>query len=157
MADTQRTLAIVKPDAVSRGATGEILGRLEAAGLKILALKKIRIGEEQARGFYAVHSERPFFGDLVKFMTSGPVVLAVLEGDNAIERYRDLLGPTDSAQARRERSGATSVATSSATRPTAPTRRRPPASRSPTSSMRRRSWPPSKPCRPEPGGCGGGP
>ena len=99
MAETQRTLAIVKPDAVSRGATGEILGRLEAAGLKILALKKIRISEEQARGFYAVHRERPFFGDLVKFMTSGPVVLAVLEGDNAIERYRELLGPTDSAQA----------------------------------------------------------
>jgi nucleoside-diphosphate kinase len=100
MAQVQRTLSIIKPDATGRaGATGEILRRLEDAGLGILALKKIRLSEEQARGFYAVHKERPFYGDLVKFMTSGPVVVSVLEGPDAIARYRELMGPTDSTKA----------------------------------------------------------
>jgi nucleoside-diphosphate kinase len=96
---TERTLSIVKPDAVAKGATGEILNRMEAAGLQIVALKKLRLSEEQARGFYAVHKQRPFYQDLVKFMTSGPVVVIVLEGPGAIALNRDLMGPTDSTQA----------------------------------------------------------
>ena len=96
---TERTLSIVKPDAVAKGATGEILNRMEAAGLQIVALKKLRLSEEQARGFYAVHKQRPFYQDLVKFMTSGPVVVSVLEGPGAIALNRDLMGPTDSTQA----------------------------------------------------------
>jgi nucleoside-diphosphate kinase len=100
MAEIQRTLSIVKPDATARpGATGEILRRFEEAGLTLLALKKIRLTEELARGFYAVHRKRPFYGDLVKFMTSGPVVVSVLEGPDAIARNRELMGATDSAKA----------------------------------------------------------
>jgi nucleoside-diphosphate kinase len=96
----ERTLSIIKPDATARaGATGEILARFEQAGLEILALKKIRLTETLARGFYAVHKERPFYADLVKFMTSGPVVVSVLEGENAIAAHRDLLGPTNSEEA----------------------------------------------------------
>jgi nucleoside-diphosphate kinase len=95
----ERTLAIVKPDAVSRNATGEILARFERAGLRIIALKKLRLTPEQAEGFYAVHRERTFFKDLVAFMTSGPIVAAVLEGEDAIARNRELLGPTDSKRA----------------------------------------------------------
>ncbi len=96
---TERTLSIVKPDAVAKRATGEILSRMEAAGLQIVAMKKLRLSEEQARGFYAVHKQRPFYQDLVKFMTSGPVVVSVLEGPGAIARNRELMGPTDSTQA----------------------------------------------------------
>ncbi len=99
MAETQRTLSIVKPDAVAKGATGEILRHFEQAGLQIVALKKVRLTEEQAQGFYAVHKERPFYGDLVKFMTSGPIVVSALEGPGAIARNRELMGPTDSTQA----------------------------------------------------------
>jgi len=99
MADIQRTLSIVKPDAVAKGASGDILSRFEKAGLTIIALKKIQLTQELAKGFYAVHKERPFYGDLVKFMTSGPVVVSVLEGPNAIAAHRDLLGPTNSAEA----------------------------------------------------------
>jgi nucleoside-diphosphate kinase len=99
MADIQRTLSIVKPDAVAKGATGDILSRFEKAGLAIVAMKKIQLSQELAQGFYAVHKERPFFGDLVKFMTSGPVVVSVLEGPNAIAAHRDLLGPTNSEEA----------------------------------------------------------
>ena len=99
MAETQRTLSIVKPDAVAKGATGEILRRFEQAGLQIVALKKIRLTQEQAQGFYAVHKERPFYADLVKFMTSGPIVVSALEGPGAIARNRELMGPTDSTQA----------------------------------------------------------
>jgi nucleoside-diphosphate kinase len=96
----ERTLCIVKPDAVARpGSAGEILRRVEAAGLRIIGLKLLRLSEEQARGFYAVHKARPFYGDLVKFMTSGPVVIAALEGENAIARWRELMGPTDVAKA----------------------------------------------------------
>lgn len=99
MADLQRTLAIVKPDAVDKGATGEILKRIEANGLRIIGLKRVQLTEQQARGFYAVHKERPFYGDLVKFMTSGPVVIAALEGEGAIKKWRDLMGPTNSTEA----------------------------------------------------------
>ena len=100
MAATERTLSIIKPDATERrGVTGEILSRFEKAGLAIIAMKKIRLTEQQARGFYAVHKERPFYRDLVAFMTSGPVVVSVLEGSNAIAAHRDLLGPTNSEEA----------------------------------------------------------
>ena len=95
----ERTLSIVKPDAVEKGATGEILRRFEAAGLRIVALKKLQLDERMARGFYAVHKARPFYESLVRFMTSGPVVVSVLEGENAIARNRELMGPTDSADA----------------------------------------------------------
>jgi nucleoside-diphosphate kinase len=99
MADIQRTLSIVKPDAVAKGATGDILSRFEKAGLTILAMKKIQLTKELAQGFYAVHKERPFYGELVDFMTSGPVVVSALEGPNAIAAHRDLLGPTNSNEA----------------------------------------------------------
>ena len=100
MADVERTLSIIKPDATAKpGAAGEILARFEKAGLKIVALKRIQLSEQLARGFYAVHKARPFYGDLVKFMTSGPVVVSVLEGPNAVQKHRDLLGPTDSTKA----------------------------------------------------------
>jgi nucleoside-diphosphate kinase len=96
----ERTLSIIKPDATAApGATGEILRRFEDAGLRIVALKKIQLTEQLARGFYAVHKQRPFYGDLVKFMTSGPVVVSVLEGEDAVRAHRDLLGPTNSNEA----------------------------------------------------------
>ena len=98
-APRERTLSIIKPDAVAAGVTGRILARFEEAGLEIVALKKIRLSEEQARGFYAVHKQRPFYAGLVAFMTSGPVVVSVLEGPDAIARQRELLGPTNSEQA----------------------------------------------------------
>ena len=99
MAQLERTLSIVKPDAVAAGAAGNILSRFENAGLTIIALKKMRLTEAQAQGFYAVHKERPFFSDLVKFMTEGPIVVSVLEGEGAIAKNRDLMGPTDSTKA----------------------------------------------------------
>ena len=96
----ERTFAIIKPDAVAKpGATGEILRRMEAKGLDIIGLKRLQLSEQQAQGFYAVHKERPFYGELVEFMTSGPVVVCVLEGENAIATWRDLMGPTDSTKA----------------------------------------------------------
>lgn len=95
----ERTLSIVKPDAVAKRATGEILRRFEAAGLRIVALKMTQLSEAQARGFYAVHKSRPFFDSLVKFMTSGPVVVSVLEGEGAIARNRELMGATDPTKA----------------------------------------------------------
>jgi nucleoside-diphosphate kinase len=99
MAQLERTLSIVKPDAVAAGAASDILSRFEKAGLTIIALKKMRLTEAQAQGFYAVHKERPFFSDLVKFMTEGPIVVSVLEGEGAIAKNRDLMGPTDSTKA----------------------------------------------------------
>ncbi len=95
----ERTLSLIKPDAVSRNLTGEILVRIQRAGLTITALKMIRMTRAQAEGFYAVHRERPFFDGLVDYMTSGPVVCAVLEGEDAIRRYRELMGATDPARA----------------------------------------------------------
>jgi nucleoside-diphosphate kinase len=96
---SERTLAIVKPDAVAKGASGEILRRIEAKGLRIIALKKLQLSEQLARGFYAVHKERPFYQDLVAFMSSGPVVVAALEGEKAVSVWRELMGPTDSTKA----------------------------------------------------------
>jgi len=95
----ERTFAILKPDAVARHATGAILQRIEESGLEIVAMKRLQMTEQLAQGFYAVHKERPFFGDLVKFMTSGPVVVLVLQAENAIQRWRDLMGPTNSNDA----------------------------------------------------------
>ena len=99
MAEVERTLAIVKPDATGKGVAGEILRRIEAAGLRVVALKMVRLTEDQARGFYAVHKRRPFYADLVRFMTSGPVVVGVLEGEGAIARWRALMGATNPAEA----------------------------------------------------------
>ena len=95
----ERTLSIVKPDAVATGATGEILRRFEEAGLRIVAIKALRLTEEDARGFYAVHKDRPFYDSLVAFMTSGPIIASVLEGEGAISRNRELMGPTNSREA----------------------------------------------------------
>ena len=95
----QRTFAIIKPDAVKKKVSGQILARIEESGLDIIAMKKLQLTEEAAQGFYAVHKDRPFFGDLVKFMTSGPVVALVLEGEGAIKKWRDLMGPTNSNDA----------------------------------------------------------
>jgi len=95
----ERTFAIIKPDAVKKKVAGQILARIEESGLDIIAMKKIQLSEQAAKGFYAVHKERPFFGDLVEFMTSGPVVALVLEGEGAIKRWRDLMGPTNSNEA----------------------------------------------------------
>ena len=95
----ERTLSIIKPDAVAKNAIGQILARFEKAGLKIIAARMLRLSRHDAEGFYAVHRGRPFFKDLVEFMTSGPVMVQVLEGDNAIQRNRDLMGATDPAKA----------------------------------------------------------
>ena len=95
----ERTLSIIKPDAVAKNAIGDILSRFEKAGLRIAAAKKTQLTQEQAEGFYAVHKERPFFNDLVKFMISGPVMIQVLEGENAILKNRDLMGATNPAEA----------------------------------------------------------
>ncbi|HZO47677.1 MAG TPA: nucleoside-diphosphate kinase [Xanthobacteraceae bacterium] len=95
----ERTFSILKPDATERNLTGAINAMIEQAGLRIIAQKRVRITREQAETFYAVHSARPFFGELVSFMISGPVVVQVLEGDNAIVRYRDVMGATDPAKA----------------------------------------------------------
>jgi nucleoside-diphosphate kinase len=95
----EKTLAILKPDAVERGLTGEILKRIEASGLQICALKKIHLARAQAERFYDVHKERPFYKSLCDYMTSGPVVIAVLGGDKAITRWRELMGATDPAKA----------------------------------------------------------
>jgi len=96
---TERTFFIVKPDAVRARALGKVLAMIEASGLTIVAGRIRRLTTDDAQRFYAVHRERPFFGDLVTFMTSGPVFVGVLEGDNAIKRWRDLMGPTDSKKA----------------------------------------------------------
>ena len=95
----QRTLAIVKPDAVAKKATGQILARIEQAGFTIVAAKLLHMTREQAGGFYAVHRARPFYGSLCDFMTQGPCLLLVLEGESAIARWRDLMGATDPAKA----------------------------------------------------------
>jgi nucleoside-diphosphate kinase len=95
----ERTFSIIKPDAVAANKIGEVTSLLEAGGLRIVASKMVRLTKEQAEGFYAVHKERPFFGSLVKFMTEGPVVVQVLEGENAIAKNREVMGATDSKKA----------------------------------------------------------
>jgi nucleoside-diphosphate kinase len=95
----ERTLSIIKPDAVAKNVIGKILDRFESAGLKIAATRRMQLSQAQAESFYAVHSERPFFGELVKFMISGPVVVTVLEGENAMSKNRDLMGATNPAEA----------------------------------------------------------
>ena len=96
---TERTLSIIKPDAVAKNVVGQILSRFEGAGLKVVALKMQHLSREQAEGFYAEHSVRPFFNDLVAFMTSGPVSVQVLEGENAVLTNRDLMGATNPQEA----------------------------------------------------------
>lgn len=91
----ERTFSIIKPDATARNLTGKINALIEAAGLRIVAQKRVRLSKAAAEGFYAVHSERPFFNDLVSFMISGPVVVQVLEGENAIAKYREVMGATN--------------------------------------------------------------
>jgi nucleoside-diphosphate kinase len=95
----ERTLSIIKPDAVKKNVIGKILARLEEAGLRVIAARMMHLSRTEAEGFYAVHRERPFFRDLVDFMISGPVMVQVLEGDNAIARNRDLMGATDPKKA----------------------------------------------------------
>ena len=94
-----RTFSIIKPDATRRNLTGAVTKMLEEAGLRVVASKRIRMSREQAEGFYGVHRERPFYNDLVTFMTSGPVVVQVLEGENAVQRNRDVMGATNPANA----------------------------------------------------------
>jgi nucleoside-diphosphate kinase len=96
---TERTFSIIKPDATRRNLTGAITKMLEDAGLRVVASRRIRMTREQAEGFYAVHRERPFYNDLCTFMTSGPVVVQVLEGDNAVARNREVMGATNPADA----------------------------------------------------------
>jgi nucleoside-diphosphate kinase len=95
----ERTLSIVKPDATGRKLTGDILARIEKAGFRVVALKSLRLTRVEAEGFYAVHRARPFFGELTEFMSSGPIVVAVLEADSAISRWRETMGATDPAKA----------------------------------------------------------
>ena len=95
----EQTLSIIKPDAVGNNHIGSIYQRFEAAGLRVIAARMLHLSREQAEAFYAVHRERPFYGDLVDFMTSGPVIVQVLEGENAITRNREVMGATDPAEA----------------------------------------------------------
>lgn len=95
----ERTLSIIKPDAVAKNVIGEIYSRFEKAGLRVVAAKMNHLSKDEAEAFYAVHRERPFFTDLVKFMSSGPVMIQVLEGENAIMKHRDLMGATDPKEA----------------------------------------------------------
>ncbi len=95
----ERTLSIIKPDGVEKGIIGRVISRFESAGLKPIAIKLKHLSRTEAEGFYAVHKARPFFGDLVKFMTSGPVVLMVLEGEGAVAKNRDIMGATDPKKA----------------------------------------------------------
>ncbi|RUM72578.1 MAG: nucleoside-diphosphate kinase [Sulfurovum sp.] len=95
----ERTLSIIKPDAVAKNVVGQILSRFEAAGLTIAAMKKIQLSQADAEAFYAIHADRPFFKDLVSFMISGPVVVTVLEGENAMAKNRELMGATNPAEA----------------------------------------------------------
>ena len=95
----ERTFGIVKPDAVEKSAVGGVIEMIEKAGLKIVGVRMVKLSDAQARAFYAVHKERPFFSALVSFMTSGPCVVMAIEGENAIARYREVMGPTDSTKA----------------------------------------------------------
>ncbi|MDE0780095.1 MAG: nucleoside-diphosphate kinase [Alphaproteobacteria bacterium] len=96
---TERTFSIIKPDATKRNITGKIIAKFEEAGLRVIAQRRIQLSKDQAESFYGVHRERPFFNDLVAFMTSGPVVVQVLEGENAVTRNREIMGATNPADA----------------------------------------------------------
>jgi nucleoside-diphosphate kinase len=121
---TERTFSIIKPDATRRNLTGAVTRMLEEAGLRVVASKRIQMTREQAEGFYGVHRERPFFNDLVSFMTSGPVVVQVLEGENAVARNREVMGATNPANAEPARSARSWPNRSRRTRSTAPTARK---------------------------------
>ncbi len=95
----ERTLSIIKPDGVARGLAGEVIKRLEQSNLKLIAMKMLHMTKSQAKGFYAVHRQRPFFESLTDFMASGSIIVMILEGENAIERYRELMGATDYREA----------------------------------------------------------
>jgi nucleoside-diphosphate kinase len=95
----ERTFGIVKPDAVAKNAIGGVIDLIEHSGLRLVGLRRIHMSTAQAEGFYAVHAARPFYADLVRFMTSGPCVVMAIEGDNAVARYREVMGPTDSRKA----------------------------------------------------------
>ena len=131
----ERTLSIIKPDAVAKNVIGKIYSRFESNGLKIVAAQMRQLSKAEAEGFYAVHKERPFFADLVKFMTSGPVMIQVLEGEGAIAKNRELMGATDPKKA----AAPTSPKASTPTPCTVPTLPKRPPSKSPTSSRPSRS------------------
>ncbi len=95
----ERTFSIIKPDAVKKNLIGKVLAHIETAGLKIVGTRLVQLTEQQAKEFYGVHKERPFYGDLVRYMTSGPVVVSCLEGENAVAKYREIMGATNPAQA----------------------------------------------------------
>jgi len=141
----ERTLSIVKPDAVAKNVIGEIYSRFEQAGLKVVAARMKHLSKQEAEGFYAVHRERPFFGALVNFMISGPVMIQVLEGEGAVLKNRDLMGAPIRRRPPPARSAPTSPSRSTPTPCTAPTPRRRPRSRSRTSSRHRRSTPGNTP------------
>jgi nucleoside-diphosphate kinase len=117
----ERTFSIIKPNAVAKNVIGSIFSRFEAAGFKIVGTKMLHLTVEQARGFYAEHEGRPFFDGLVEFMTSGPIVVSVLEGENAVQRHRDLLGATNPATRWRVPCALTTLTASPRTAPTVPT------------------------------------
>ena len=133
----ERTFAIIKPDAVSRGQQGEILARIHKAGFKIVAIKSMRLTKEEAGGFYAVHKARPFFGELTDFMSSGKIFAMVLEADGAISKWRDTMGATDPRKPRRARFATTSAPASAPIARTDPTHRKPRHSKLAISS---RAW-----------------
>ena len=135
----ERTLSIIKPDATKRNLTGAVNAVIEKAGLRIIAQKRIWLSEGQAEGFYAVHKERPFFRDLVTFMMSGPVVVQVLEGENAVAKYRDVMGATNPANAAEARSASASRNRSKPIRFTARTAPKTPRARSSSSSPTQKS------------------
>ena len=134
----ERTFCIIKPDAVARNLQGEILAMIQGAGLRVVAMKQIRMTRQQAEGFYAVHKERPFFASLTEYMSSGPVVCAILEGDKAISRYRELMPPILPMPQKAPSAKSTPKA-SKPTPCTALTRRKLPLTKWPTSSMPWRS------------------
>jgi nucleoside-diphosphate kinase len=130
----ERTLSIIKPDAVAKNVIGQIYSRFEGAGLKIVAARMTQLSRADAEGFYAVHSARPFFKDLVDFMISGPVMIQVLEGENAIAKHRDLMGATDPKKAEKARSAPISPIPSTPMRCTVRMRKKPRKWKSPITS-----------------------
>jgi nucleoside diphosphate kinase len=134
-----RTFSIIKPDATRRNLTGAVTKMLEEAGLRVIASKRIRMSRDQAEGFYAVHKERPFYNDLCTFMTSGPVVVQVLEGDDAVKLNRDVMGATNRPMPPRVPFARLMPSRSRPIRSTARTRTRMPRSRSPSSSTTAKS------------------